>query len=434
MPVGSAYSTVTNGGAVYNPIPIGSIVGTGTVGAFATKYSSKMPHIPATCLIAGVLVFGVTTVNAGQHQRSSSGAQKSLARSSWPMSRADARNTAQGQGRGAKGKLKWRFKTHSSITATPVLSGSGILYLGSDDEKVYALEAATGKQYQKFHFGKDQRGPGVRNDFGTPLITKSGTVIVGSTNSSVYALDGKTGKKKWEYAAASIVGAPPTMGPDGTLYIGCNGARLYALSADTGKAKWIFSTADSIQSASAVWNDTVYVTSRDRHVYAVNARTGALRWKYMSGPDTFHDAFFSSPAVGSDGTVYAACENGFLYALKGGTGGLLWKIYLGSRPSSPAISSDGIIYVGAGRVYAIRSSGQRVWASRSVAGFAGPVVASDNTVYVGSSDHRVYAFNGRTGHVKWTFATGGYIVSCPAIDNQGAIYVGADDGYLYAIR
>jgi len=37
------------------------------------------------------------------------------------------------------------------------------------------------------------------------------------------------------------------------------------------------------------------------------------------------------------------------------------------------------------------------------------------------------------GTLKWKFQTRAAIVSSPAIASDGTIYVGSDDGYLYAI-
>jgi outer membrane protein assembly factor BamB len=38
------------------------------------------------------------------------------------------------------------------------------------------------------------------------------------------------------------------------------------------------------------------------------------------------------------------------------------------------------------------------------------------------------------GTQKWVFPTGGDVSSSPAIDSDGTIYVGSDDGKLYAIN
>jgi PGF-CTERM protein len=53
-------------------------------------------------------------------------------------------------------------------------------------------------------------------------------------------------------------------------------------------------------------------------------------------------------------------------------------------------------------------------------------------VYVGSSDNNVYALNATTGKVTWSFTTGDYVLSSPAVVN-GTVYAGSDDGNVYAI-
>lgn len=65
----------------------------------------------------------------------------------------------------------------------------------------------------------------------------------------------------------------------------------------------------------------------------------------------------------------------------------------------------------------------------------GSVVSSaayNGTIYVGSTDGKLYAFS-PTGTLKWSVATGGAILSSPAIANSN-IYVGSSDGKLYALK
>ena len=62
-----------------------------------------------------------------------------------------------------------------------------------------------------------------------------------------------------------------------------------------------------------------------------------------------------------------------------------------------------------------------------------PAIGSDGTIYVGSNDGNLYAIN-PTGSLKWTFQTGGAVHSHPAIGSDGTIYVGSWDHYLYAIN
>jgi len=59
------------------------------------------------------------------------------------------------------------------------------------------------------------------------------------------------------------------------------------------------------------------------------------------------------------------------------------------------------------------ASGQ-VWSSPAVA---------DGMVYVGSTDHNLYALNAHTGAELWSYTTGNWVISSPAGSN-GAVYVG----------
>jgi uncharacterized repeat protein (TIGR01451 family) len=62
--------------------------------------------------------------------------------------------------------------------------------------------------------------------------------------------------------------------------------------------------------------------------------------------------------------------------------------------------------------------------------FSSPAVVS-GAVYVGSSDHNVYALNANTGALLWKYDTGALLESSPAVVN-GKVYIGANDGNVYA--
>jgi len=61
-----------------------------------------------------------------------------------------------------------------------------------------------------------------------------------------------------------------------------------------------------------------------------------------------------------------------------------------------------------------------------------PALADDGTVYVGSKDGFVYAVKA-DGTLKWKFETGHEIFSSPAIGADGTIYVGSQNKHLYAL-
>ncbi len=123
---------------------------------------------------------------------------------------------------------------------------------------------------------------------------------------------------------------------------------------------------------------------------------------------------------------------------------------LGGVVSSPAIGSSGTIYFGAGTsitdmtldsgnypetsIYALNSDGTKKWsyATGQPIELAAPAIGSDGTVYLASGDDKLYALNGTTGALKWTYTGTTPLLITPAIAADGTIYF-RDDTTLYAL-
>jgi len=71
------------------------------------------------------------------------------------------------------------------------------------------------------------------------------------------------------------------------------------------------------------------------------------------------------------------------------------------------------------------------WRYQTGGPLSSPAIAADGTVYVGSNDGYLYALN-PDGTLKWRHQTGGPL-SSPAIAADGTVYVGSNDGYLNAL-
>ena len=56
----------------------------------------------------------------------------------------------------------------------------------------------------------------------------------------------------------------------------------------------------------------------------------------------------------------------------------------------------------------------------------------DGTVYVGSDDGNLYALDAKTGTRQWSFSTGGLVRSSPVVVDGTAYFTSADDN-LYAV-
>ena len=76
----------------------------------------------------------------------------------------------------------------------------------------------------------------------SPAIGSDGTVYVGSGDNKLYAINGKTGVKIWEFETGDWVDSSPSIGSDGTVYIGASDKNLYAINGKTGAKLWEFKT------------------------------------------------------------------------------------------------------------------------------------------------------------------------------------------------
>jgi Leucine-rich repeat (LRR) protein len=114
----------------------------------------------------------------------------------------------------------------------------------------------------------------------SPAIGSDGTVYVGSEDNKLYALSGKSGVKLWEFETGSYVVSSPAIGSDGTVYVGSGNSKLYAINDKSGVKVWEFETGsllDSVTSSPAIGSDgTVYVGTFDGKLYAIKTDSKGL--------------------------------------------------------------------------------------------------------------------------------------------------------------
>lgn len=77
------------------------------------------------------------------------------------------------------------------------------------------------------------------------------------------------------------------------------------------------------------------------------------------------------------------------------------------------------------------ATGDVVWTAETGAAVRSSPAVGNGVVYVGSDDGKVYAMDAATGAVLWTATTGGEVFSSPAVA-LGRVYVGSFDEKLYS--
>jgi parallel beta-helix repeat protein len=340
---------------------------------------------------------------------------------SWPMFHHDLSHTGYTESPAPNtNQTQWSFATGGSVCSSPAVA-DGRVYVGSDDGKVYCLDAETGASKWSFATGGSVCS--------SPAVA-DGRVYVGSTDRKVYCLAASTGELFWNYTTGNYVSSSPAVA-DGKVYVGSYDGKVYCLNAYTGASVWNYITGDMVVSSPAVAIGRVYVGSGDGKVYCLDAETGALLWNYTAGLEVC-----SSPAI-VDGKVFvgsAGSDYGDVYCLDAETGARTWAYRtFGAVSSSPAVA-DGRVYVGSddGTVYCLNAyTGASIWNyTTSDMVVSSPVIA-DGKVYVGSYDGTVYCLNAYTGASIWNYITGDCVESSPAVAD-GVVYAGSYDHKVYA--
>jgi eukaryotic-like serine/threonine-protein kinase len=283
----------------------------------------------------------------------------------------------------ATGRVLWTKGIGSYDFGCAPTVDRGVVYMGGP-EGLYALDARTGGMRWFLPTGRIGSSPTLVN----------GVLYVGTDDGNLYAIDAVRGKRLWSFPTGGIIRSSPAV-VRGVVYTGSRDDNLYAIDAVRGKRLWSFPTGGKIDSSPAVARGVVYAGSGDGKLYAVDAVTGKRLWSFPTD-----GSIDSSPAV-ANGEVYAASQGGKLYVFDSARGALLWTASIGGgSDSSPAIA-NGVLYIGSTdhRLYAFNASGcgrascSSLWTDTTGNFVRSSPTVANGYVYVGSDDHRLYAFH-----------------------------------------
>jgi outer membrane protein assembly factor BamB len=282
------------------------------------------------------------------------------------------------------------------VDATPVISGSA-LFIPSTDGKIYETSVAC----RGANFGNVCR-PKVFIDLGTPIesspVVVSGVLYVGADNDRLYAINSATGSVLWTVATAGKVVSSPAVA-SGLVVFGSEDGNVYGVDAATGLVKFTITTGGPVTSSPAVdiGSKTIFVGSQDGHLYAIPLScAGACAPKWRSATN---GPIESSPAL-SNGTVFIGSDDGDLYALSESTGQAAWSVVTGGAVKSPPSVANGVLYFGSdnGRVYAVASTGcgqtqcPPLWSAVTGGAVVAEPVVADGSLFVGSGDGLLHVY------------------------------------------
>jgi large repetitive protein len=354
------------------------------------------------------------------------------------------------------GTEKWRYTTGGGIGTSAAIDTDGTVYFGCGDYKFYALNPNGSLKWTYLT---------AWNIWSSPAIAPDGTIVLGLRDNKLLALN-RDGTERWTLAVEGQVWSSPLIGADGLIYAGCHGGMVYAVSMD-GVVEWKAYTSGEVWSSPNMSKDGVlYAGSRDGWLYAIRTGSGGLAdapWPKFRGdrrnsgslqetavepppPEppkpgdviwTYGDAsagFYSCPAVDPDGIIYAGSWDSTLVALNP-DGTERWHRKIERSIHEPLVlGADGILYGAASDMLfaANPADGSFSWSTVVTDGkkFTSPSIGPDGSVFAGSEDGRVYAFD-RHGIPQWSFAACGPVLFSPVIGTGGTLYAVSEDS-LYA--
>ena len=367
----------------------------------------------------------------------------------------------------------WKIKFDGS-GSSPVIA-DGVLYVGSADGAVYAVDPKTGETKWRFQTGdslspatsvpqvitvprgtnvgdqmiagtsaaKNHIAAGIRRVDMTPAV-ENGTVFIGAGDHSFYAIDAATGKKKWSYVAgpgmaSKIYVSYPVPAPivhDGIVYCATQDG-LHALDMTTGQRKWFFGVPSLTKrpAKGLVRGEAAIFLTGNGYLYAVAPDSGTTRWvTTLDGRDV-------TEPVAAKGRVFVATHPSIsssdrletLYAIDVVDGKVQWKLVAERKfGTSWLLIAGDMIYFSTDRMLLAveQETGRRLW-SFSADEIHGDIGADDQHVYVithkGSyarPKDTLHALALTTGQEKWSqeLSGGVYLVMV----HDGIVYVDRD--------
>jgi outer membrane protein assembly factor BamB len=203
---------------------------------------------------------------------------------------------------------------HFSIPTSGVAVAGDLLYCGTQDGHLYALDMTKTQAHQIWRADTGaarqvkESASSTAYDVQTLPTIADGTLYVGSTDFNLYALDAATGATRWVFPTKGAISLSNTAVANDVVYVGSEDHSLYAVDARTGKQRWSYATGSSVISSPTVANGKVYLGSGDHAVYVLDAQTGALSYTY-----TTSGKVLAQPTVHSD-VLYVCDLQGYVYA------------------------------------------------------------------------------------------------------------------------
>ena len=244
--------------------------------------------------------------------------------------------------------------------------------------------------------------------FSVPAVAGD-SVFVGSCSGVFYALNKNTGQLQWSYDITKdgkqisfhgnplitgeliLIGTDRNCDPDGVGHV-------YAFDRRTGTVKWKYKSTSVPTDILQVGSNIYFGSFQDRWS-AAKLQTGELVWSFSTGVPNPECHFPKSP-VTDQNRIYITGVDGVIYSLDAASGRLVWKRKLTARPSTS-------------------------------------LAIKDKSLFVGTTDNRVYRLHSQTGEIETEIAVAAQPVGRPSLTVDSVFFFlenqAERSGYIVAL-
>ncbi|MGE5498674.1 MAG: PQQ-binding-like beta-propeller repeat protein [Syntrophothermus sp.] len=302
------------------------------------------------------------------------------------------------------GREIFRFKTKGSIKCKAAVDRLSA-YFQSGDGWLYSVDKKTGRENWKFQLHADnylQLYDYWDYYHSSPVLSEN-VLYVGSSDACLYAIDCRSGSEIWKFKTMHIIRSSPVC-QDGKIYFGSFDGRFYSLNAETGSELWNyriekpnFSRQGEIQSSALIAKEKVIFGSRDGNLHALDVKTGEQLWNYS------HEGswIISTPALYDTLVITGSSDEHFVNATGINTGKQVWRYSTRQNVfSSPCVSS-GVVYCGEGNAYSLSeeasffaleaATGKELWRIKTGGQVWSSPLVVNGRLYFASMDGFVYS-------------------------------------------
>jgi len=250
------------------------------------------------------------------------------------------------------GAVAWRVRPGGPLRGAPTVI-NGTLYVISQDNQIYSLNAASGATNWSAAASLEVAGV-----FGSasPAVSQ-GTVVAGFSSGELNAYRYENGRQVWQdnlqrtsvrtsVSSLNDVDADPVI-DNGQVFAVGQGGRMVALDLITGQRLWEL----NIAGIDTPWvaGDWIYVLTDDAKLLCIARSNGHIRWinqlpEFLKAKSKRGEIEYSGPVLAGNRLIVTGGTGALIY-IDPTTGATKGQVDLGTSVSLPPVVANSTLYI-----------------------------------------------------------------------------------------